>query len=216
MTNNMLKHITLLLVFGTLLTFNTAMAQSSITIEGSQVISNFKFKDSAGTKDKNYSPTYHGSYNIGYTYTLDMGVFLNLGVGMRKAGATLVLDGSNYQWDLQYGQARLTAGYAYDLGRIKPYLKVAGYYGFLLKANQTINNEDFDIIDSGSIEKGDAGMYISGGAKMDVSDAIAVYAEYSYLLGLKNVETTTGGQVAKNSASILTLGLSFSIQQLSE
>lgn len=216
MKNIIFKSTALMLLLGMCALFNTSIAQSSITLEASQIISNFKYVDSEGTQDSNYMPTYSGGYNFGYTYALDMGVFFNLGVGMRRAGATLIVDASNYQWDLQYGQARLTAGYAYDLGRIKPYVKVAGYYGFLLKANQIINNENFDIKDTGSIEKGDVGLYFSPGAKMDISDAIAVYAEYSYLLGLKNVETTSNGQTAKNRASVLTLGLSFAIQQLSK
>ena len=216
MNINLLKPIAMLLVLSIYTQINTSVAQSNITLEASQVISNFKFEDSAGTKDKDYMAAYSGGYNLGYTYDLDMGVFINLGIGMRRAGATLVYDASNYQWDFQYGQVRLSAGYAYDLGRVKPYVKIAGYYGVLLKANQTINNEDFDIIDSKSIEKGDVGMYFTGGAKMDVSDAIAVYAEYSYLQGMKNVETTSDGQTAKNNASVLTLGLSFAIQPLSK
>ena len=216
MKNILLKSTALMMLLGVYALFSTTIAQqSSITLEASQIISNFKFVDSGGTQNKDYMPTYSGGYNFGYTYALDMGAFFNLGVGMRRSGATLIVDASNYQWDLQYGQARLTAGYAYDLGRIKPYAKIGAYYGFLLKANQIINNENFDIKDTQSIEKGDVGLYFSPGAKMDISDAIAVYAEYSYLLGLKNVETTADGQKAKNRASILTLGLSFAIQQLS-
>ncbi|WMN11643.1 outer membrane beta-barrel protein [Marivirga salinae] len=195
---------------------NQGMAQSSITIDASQYISNFAFELSDGTQDSEYSPVYGGGYSLGYSYELDMGVFLNGGLGMRPGGATLVVDNTNYQWDLQYAQIRLGAGYAYDLGRIKPYIAVDGYYGLLLTANQRINNEDFDIIDSESIEKNDVGIYVSPGAKLAVSDAITVYAQYSYLLGLNNVETTTDGQNAKNRASVFTLGLSFSIEPLSK
>lgn len=195
---------------------NQGIAQSSITIDASQYISNFAYELSDGTKDSEYSPVYGGGYSLGYSYALDMGVFLNGSLGMRPGGATLVVDNTNYQWDLQYGQISLGGGYAFDLGRIKPYLAIDAYYGFLLKANQRINNEDFDIRDSGSIETGDFGIYVSPGAQLAVSDDITVFAEYSYVLGLMNVETTTDGQDAKNRASALTLGLSFNIAPLSK
>jgi len=193
-----------------------ALSQSSVTIDASQYISNFAYETSEGTKDSEYSAVYAGGYSLGYSYDLGMGAFLSGKLGMRPGGATLVVDNSNYQWDLQYSQISLGGGYAYDLGRIKPYLALEGYYGILLKANQTINNEDFDIRDSGSIETGDFGIYISPGAQLAVSDAITVFAQYSYVLGLQNVETTTDGQNAKNRASALTLGLSFSIEPLSK
>lgn len=195
---------------------NQGLSQSSITIDASQYISNFAYETSEGTKDSEYSPVYGGGYSLGYSYDLGMGVFLNGGLGMRPGGATLVVDNTNYQWDLQYGQVKVGAGYAYDLGRIKPYASVDFYYGFLLKANQRINNEDFDIINNESIEKQDLGVYLSPGAQLAVSDGITVYGQYSFLLGLKNVETTTDGQNAKNRASVLTLGLSFSIEPLSK
>ena len=58
----------------------------------------------------------------------------------------MVYDGYNYLWDLQYTDIKLGGGYIYNAGRLKPYLSVSGYFAYLLKANQTINNQNFDTL----------------------------------------------------------------------
>jgi len=202
----------LFLAAGFLITINTLYAQSSIRVDASQLITNFKFTDSKGNVDDSYSPLFAGAYSVGYAYELDFGLFFNVGAGMRKAGATMVYDAANYQWNLQYAQAKLGTGYAYDLGIVKPYLGVSGYYGYLLKANQTVNNEDFDILDSESIKKDDYGLYFTPGLKINVSGVISVYTEYSYLMGLNNIETGDSGQETNIVSHVVTFGLSFTFE----
>ncbi len=193
---------------------------SGITIDASQQMTNFVFVDGTGVqentylmfgKDNLYKPAYSGTYNVGYFHMLDFGLFFRTSLGMRNAGATMVFDAANYQWDFKYIQAKLGTGYAYDLGLFNPYLGVSGYLGYLVKANQTVNNEDFDIIDSESIQKNDFGLYFSPGVRMDASDYISVYSEFSYLMGLQNIESADNSQKAVNVAYMVTLGLSFTI-----
>ncbi|MEX0983003.1 MAG: hypothetical protein WD577_12380 [Bacteroidales bacterium] len=203
-----------------LLTINQVNAQSSITIDASQQITNFVFVDGSGFQDNTYlifgennlyKPVYSGTYNVGYSYLLDFGLFFKTSVGMRNAGATMVYDATNYLWEFQYLQTKLGTGYSLNLGLFNPYLSVSGYFGYLVKANQRVNNEDSDIIDSGSIITKDFGLYISPGVRIDASDYISVYSELSYLMGLQNIEATESQQ-ATNLAYMLTLGLSFTIQ----
>ncbi len=198
-----------------------ANAQSSITVEASQSITNFIFVNSEGTQEASYfildseneyKPVYSGAYHFGYMYTLEMGMFFSVDIGMRKAGATMVYDAANYQWDLRYIQGRIGMGYVFDLGMVNPYLSVTGYYSNLLQANQRINNEDFDIMNNGSIETSDYGVYVSPGARIDASEFMSVYLEISYLMGLQNIEAGNTGQEAFNVANPFTLGLSFTIQ----
>lgn len=222
------------LILGLLLTMAASFslnAQSRLLIDASQQVTNFRFMDSDGLLDKTYAPVYSGAYNIGYAYTFDFGLFLRGSVGMRQAGATMVYDAANYQWDLQYLNTKIGAGYQLDLGMFSPYIAVSGFYGFLLKANQRINNEDFDIIASESIIRHDVGTVFSPGVKVNISDAITVYGEFSFLKGLQNVEAESDGkttfsyllgtknmvgdatgQVSTNTAYAITLGLSFAIQ----
>lgn len=188
----------------------SVMAQSSFTLDASQMLTNFKFIDSMGVQDKSYSGNYSGAYSIGYRYSSAGGFLFRAGIGMRKAGATLVYDATNYSWDLQYADVKLGIGYKYDAGRIQPYLTVSPYYAFLLKANQRINNEDFDIKNSKSLQKTDYGIFISPGTQIRISDDIAAYAEFSYLMGLQNIETDAG-QKGYNTAYALTVGVAFTI-----
>jgi len=196
-------------------------AQSSITIDASQQITNFVFVDGAGIQDNTYmvfgegntyKPVYTGAYSFGYSYMLDFGLFFRANIGMRNAGATMVYDAVNYSWDFQYFQMKLGTGYSLNLGLFNPYIGLSGYYGGMLKANQRINNEDFDIIDSESINKHDIGLSIPLGVRLDASEFVSVYTEISYLMGLKNIETAGNGQEASNVAYQITLGLSFTIK----
>lgn len=190
---------------------SSVMAQSNLMIDASQVFSNFKFIDSQGIQDKDYKINYTGAYNFGYQYQSDFGLIARTGVGMRKGGATMVYDGANYNWSLQYVSYNLGLGYMYGDGLLKPYLTVAGYFGYLLKANQTINNQDFDIIDLDQIQKIDYGLIGSIGTQIELNDAMSAYTEFSYLMGLQNIETSTLGQESSNVSYVLTLGLIFSL-----
>ena len=81
-----------------------------------------------------------------------------------------------------------------------------------LKANQRLNNEDFNIIDADLITKIDYGVFVTPGVQMKLSDFVTVYSEFRYMLGLANVETGDSDQKASNSAYIVSLGLSFAIK----
>jgi len=214
MRRNLPLKVSLILVMISLISLEKANGQSFFNIEASQLVANFKFFDSDGVQDKTYSPIYTGAYNLGYSYEFEFGLLLSASVGMRNSGSTMVYDATNYRWDFQYLHNDLGVGYGFALGRFKPYLMVSGYSGFLLKANQRVNNEDFDIIDSESIKREDIGMFFSPGVKITLSDAISVYTEFNYLLGIRNIEIGENVQKSQNFAYSLTLGLSFAIQKM--
>jgi hypothetical protein len=192
---------------------STSISQTqSVTIEASQNITNFSFTDSQGNKDENYMPSYSGSYALGYKYGMDdLGLFFTGKLGMRKGGATYVYDNMNYSWDLQYAEARLGVGYNYSFDKFGAHLSVQGYYGYLLKANQRLNNEDFDIRNSGSLNTNDFGLFISPGVNFTASDAISIYLDVNYMMGLANLETDQS-QISKNSLIGASLGVAFTIK----
>lgn len=201
----------LLIGIGCLVMSETAIAQSSITIDASQNMTNFKFTNSSGERDMNYSPSYSGSYTLGYRYTTEFGLFGGVRLGMRGAGASIVIDDANYSWDLQYFNANLDLGFQYELGKVSPFLVVSPYYGYLLRATQTLNHQDFNIINSGDIKQSDYGLFISPGVSFAANDFISVYTQFNYMLGLQNIETNES-QTANNALMGLTLGLSFNIK----
>ncbi|MBL4652663.1 MAG: outer membrane beta-barrel protein [Flavobacteriales bacterium] len=208
----MKKNVITKLLLGAAIFISPALvAQSNFTIDASQTLSTFQFVDSEANVDKSYSGNYSGAYNLGYRYIHEKGIIVRTGIGMRTGGATMVYDGINYNWSLQYATFNLGGGYMYGDGLFKPYLTVAGYFGYLLKANQTVNNEDFDIINIGEIQKIDYGVIGSLGTQITLSDEISAYTEFSYLRGLGNLETNETGQKSSNISYMLSLGMSFSI-----
>ena len=188
----------------------TVNAQSSLIMEASPLYASFKFADSEGNKlNSEYSGIFTGAYGLGYRLVTDGGFMLNVGAGMRKAGATMVYDEMNYTWDLQYASGKLGAGYMLVNDNVSPYLTVGGYYGYLVRGFQTINNEDFNIKKSESVNTSDYGILISPGIQLTVSEKFATFIEFNYLMGFANLEKDES-QKSTNYAYGLTLGLCYS------
>lgn len=184
-------------------------AQSGVTVQASQLYTTFKFWDSSDNAlNDEYSGIFTGGFGLGYRYLTTAGVFADAGFGINKAGATMVYDDSNYRWDLHYAGLKIGGGYMLQSGLINPYLSLSGYFSFLLTGFQTINNEDFDIKESGTIKKNDFGLIITPGVQLAVSDNVSATAGLNYIMGLQNLEYDEG-QTAKNSGFGLTLGLTF-------
>lgn len=189
----------------------TMNAQSGLTLEASQLLTSFKFTDSRGNDlSSEYSGIFTGAYNLGYRHVTAGGIMVSGGLGMHNGGATLVYDAMNYTWDLKYAGGRLGLGYMYQAGRVSPYLNVSGYFAYMLRGFQTINNEHFDITSMEVINEMDYGLYISPGVQLRLSDAVSSYLEFNYLMGLADLEKDDG-QETRNKAFGLTLGLSLSI-----
>jgi len=192
-------------------TFSLVNAQSSVTVDVSQNITNFSFTNSLGEKVKDYNPKYSAGYAIGYRYSLDNGIYIPAKLGMRKAGATYVYDSMNYDWDFRYAEVRLGGGYNYELkNSLSVHGSIMGYMGFLLTAEQRINNEYFDIKESGQLSKSDFGIFISPGVSYALTDKMSLYLDINYMMGLKNLESDEG-QKSKNRLFGASVGVAFSL-----
>lgn len=206
-----IKHL-LLLISIVVSTF-FVKAQSALTIDASQLFSSFKYTDKDGNILNNeYQGIFTGAYSIGYRYVADFGLIVKPVIGMRNGGASLVYDGMNYSWKLQYANVKLGLGYMYKTKRVNPYFVASGYYAYLLRGMQTLNNEDFNITESELLNKTDYGVVFTPGVEIKLSDFVSTYIEFNYLMGLANIEMDEG-QVAKNISYGISLGLSFSISQ---
>ncbi len=206
-----LKHLVLLMCF--IASTTLVSAQSSLTIDASQLYASFKFNDSQSNNlSTDYKGIFTGAYGVGYRYTANSGLIIKTGIGMRNGGANLVYDDMNYSWKLQYADVKLGVGYTYKLKRVSPYFIASGFYSTLLRGTQTLNNEDFNITESGLLNNQDYGVIFTPGVEFKLSDYVSSYVEFNYLMGLSNIEMNEG-QNATNIAYGLTLGLSFSITQ---
>jgi len=189
----------------------TKAQEQSLTIDGSQMVSTFRFINSNNEKQNvDYQSILTSSYGVGYRCVFDNNIILKGGFGKRNGGANYVYDNMNYSWDLEYVDVKLGGGYLFDIGRFSPYLLANGYYGFLLRGIQVLNNEEFNIKESGLLEESDYGVIGNLGVNFKMSDFVTVYAEAQYLFGLGNIEKEAD-QIANNRAYGITLGLSFNI-----
>lgn len=196
-----------------------ANAQHALSIDASQVISTFSFSETVdptnfelfGTGE--YNPLLSGAYSVGYRYDALLGFTARGSLGMRKAGASTVIDQTNYQWEFQYIELKAGAGYRLDFGeKLGVYATLSPYITYLLNANQRLDNEDFDIKKSGDINTIDYGVHFTPGVLFTVSEFISAYGEFSYMAGLKNLETGSTDQKSYNIAYALTLGVAFAIK----
>src|ERR1019366_1945925 len=131
------------------------VAQSSITFDAGQIFSTFLFYNSNGNKDNNYKYNLSGAYNIGYQYDGQSGLLFRSNVGIKKMGSSLVHDGLNYNWILQYLSLNIGGGYILNKFRFKPYIVVSPFYSYLLTAIQSVGKVNYDIKENNSIKKFD-------------------------------------------------------------
>lgn len=187
-------------------------SQSFLTLEGSQVLSNFVFTDSEGNLNKNFHSVNGGAYALGYRHCGKKGLILGINAGMRKAGSSLNDNSTTITWGLQYADARLVIGYEIGKWRFKPYVTLAPYYSYLLSANQNMSGLNFDLLADKKIKNTDYGLRINPGFRAVLSDYISAYAEFTYLKGLQNIEMDQK-QTLFNSSYMISFGIAASFSK---
>lgn len=183
---------------------------SNITCEAGRVFSTFKFVDSQGDPGEDYSHNTSSSFSLGYQYSKTNDLFYITNIGLRNGGASLVKYGVNYNWTIQYADIALGAGYMYNKSLIKPYFSVSPYFGYMLKANQSIGLVNYDLKQSTALKTTDFGLFFSPGIKLALSPYITFFAEYKYILGLQNLEKSDT-EKSYNRGFSFNLGLSFNL-----
>jgi hypothetical protein len=166
--------------------------------------------NSKGETDNSYSNAISAAYSLGYQNAFKKGFLFAINAGLNKAGASKEYYGVNYNWTLQYATARVGIGYQINKWRIKPYVLASPYYSFLLKANQTTNDENIDMKQNKSIKAFDYGLMGTAGLKIRFSDYIGIYTAFNYIYGLENIEMSAN-QKLYNRAFSVTLGVSATI-----
>lgn len=200
------------LFLGLLVFTKTVNSQNEITIEASQVFAKFKFVDSQGKTDNSYQQISAGAYGLGYRYTSKKNILIKVNAGVSKLGSSLVYESNSYAWSLQYLDLKIGAGYILNKWKLKPYFMVAPYYAYLLKANQTINSQNYDIKKSNSIKGSDYGIICTPGLKFSISDNFSIYGEYNYIYGLQNNEVNSKQQLY-NRAYSFSLGMALKLSK---
>lgn len=194
-------------------TKKSSIEQPTLTFDAGQVFSTFKFIDSRGDKLKEFTHNRGFGFSLGYRYPLPNGLFIRINTGFRKAGASMIYEGLNINWNIQYADANIGLGYMYNKWRLKPYFSVSPYFGYMLKANQIIGAFNYDIKEIKSMKASDFGLFFSPGLKVAFTKSIAFYAEYKYILGLKNLETVADKK-SINRGWAINLGVAVTVESL--
>lgn len=184
-------------------------AQSTVAFDAGQMFSTYKYTDSLG-EIKDFTKNITGCYSLSYHYINPNGLFIRTGFGMRKGGASYEYDGVKIDWNTQYADASLGLGYMLNRGKVKPYLIPSFYFAYLLKGEETLGQNTYDIKNNKSMSDTDYGLYITPGIKVTLSNFISFYAEYKTLLGLKNLEVSTN-QKSYNRGFSINLGIAIAI-----
>jgi hypothetical protein len=187
--------------------FQKVKAQSAVAFSGQQVFSTFKFVDSQGNTDTHFANQVTGAYSLGYQHVGKKGFLVEAGVGLNKFGASKDYANLHYTWSLQYATLKAGIGYIYAKWKLQPYVLVSPYYGDLLKATQSTNYGDVDLVKNQDLKRSDYGVVATGGIRYKLSDYIGIYTAYNYIKGLQNIEVSDN-QKLYNKAFSISLGVS--------
>ena len=205
----MKKNITILLL---LMSFLPLKAQNKIGVSFSQTYSTFRFKDSDGeVEDLKYTIKY--GYGLTWQQEILESLFVEGSLSYNCKGAGSTLGVQKLDWSLHYVNAGINAGYKMIIGRLSPQGGAGLYYGRLLKAEQLIGSDYFDLIETDYIRKSDFGANIFAGIGYDYSDNGSVFIRLNETIGLLQLEKSELlSQKMFNRTFSIQLGLFFTIQ----
>lgn len=205
----MKKALTLIFL---IMNFLPLTAQNSIGVSFSQTYSTFRFKDSDGEIEDLKYTIKHG-YGLTRQQEIAENFFAEGSLSYNCKGATSTLGVQKLDWSLHYLNAAINAGYKMTIGRLVPQGGAGLYYGRLLKAEQFIGSDYFDLIDTDYIRKSDFGASIFGGIGYDYSENGSVFLRLNETIGLLQLENDEQAtQRMFNRTFSIQLGLLFTIQ----
>lgn len=193
-----------------MLWYNSSNAQSTVTFDAGQTFSKFKYSDSQGAIS-DFTNNISGCFSIGYSYIGQNGIIIRSNAGMRKGGASLVYNETNVDWSLQYADLNVGAGYSFNRWMVKPYVVVLPYVAYMLKGEQKIGDNTYNVIKNKTMSTLDYGVCFVPGVKVALTNTIAFYAEYKQILGLQNLEVASNNsQKTFNRGFSVNLGVAIS------
>ena len=171
---------------------------------------NLTFTDSRDVVGTDLQANLSSSLALGYQYQIKEGLFFGAKLGVRNAGANYVYDDFNYNWKMTYVESRLLLGYKYSFEKLSLSFATQGYYGYMIEANQRKHNMSRDMIESGTFDRMDYGLFFSPGVEYGITEKLGLYLNLDYMLGLNNIETDQD-QITKNTLMGAAIGLSITL-----
>ena len=209
---------TILLSFVILSYLNFAQNTKKTTISGGfifgKTLSNFTFKDSESTKDKELDAILGSMYGVNLLINLKEKHSIRPEVLFYQAGAKKTIDDINLNWNLNY----LGLGLGYNYSLIKFYnssFKIGCMLraDYLMKAEQTINDSRINLIEEKSFKKLDINANMNASLHFKLSEFSNLFVEYRYAFGINQIERDENASSQKtfNKAHQGVLGINFKL-----
>lgn len=188
-----------------------AAQENKIGLSFLQNYSTFRFVDSAGVKeDLNYTIKF--GYGLSYQKLLGEHFLIEAMLLYNNKGANSSLDQEKLDWSLHYINADLGIGYNFGTGRLHPQIGGHLYYGRLVKGDQFIGSVNYDLMETGKINKNDFGVNVFAGLDYGYSDNGSVFLRMNESIGLLQLEEGNSDQKMFNRTFSIQLGLFFNIK----
>ncbi|HOF20533.1 MAG TPA: outer membrane beta-barrel protein [Bacteroidales bacterium] len=186
--------------------------QNKIGVSFNQIYSTFRFKNSEGEiEDLKYTIKY--GYDIIWQYKILEVFFVEGSLSYNCKGASSTLGVQKLDWSLHYANAGVNAAYKMTIGRLSPHGGAGFYYGRLLKADQLIGSDYYNLMETNYIRKSDIGTNIFAGIAYDYSENGSVFIRLNEAVGLLQLEKNDlSSQRMFNRTFSIQVGLFFSIQ----
>lgn len=199
-------------LFILLLALMSATAQDKIGISFTQNFSTLRFLDSENEKeDLDYAIKY--GYGISYQLGFSENFFGEGSLFYNSKGANSTLDLQKLDWSMDYINASVNGGYRFILNRLVPHFGVGVYYGRLMKADQFIGSDYYDMMSTDAIGKNDLGVNLFAGLDFEYSTDGVVFIRLTESMGLLNLENNQeANQKMFNRTFSIQLGLNFIIK----
>ncbi len=178
-----------------------------------QVFSGISYKNSMGQTDSYLNKKIKSTYGVSYQRFMNDLLFIQPAASYINLGAQSTVNNQKVEWDFHYIGASIGAG----IGRtrkfihsdfiLKPYGLLSLYSQYAYKADQTVGEQYFNLLDDNQFRNYDAGFILTGGLMIDFSDNMALTAEYKYMRSLINLEKENPDQKMRNVASSVVFGL---------
>ena len=209
-----MKHL-LTMILCTALTGGLS-AQNYMSMHFSQNHAKFKYTDTKGYLDENMKSDMNYGYGVSYNRTFDNGLIVRPQLGFKGCGSRSTYNSQQVEWEMDYLDINVAAGYLYTEQTLKPYVGAGLYFSILLHAEQRMLGATYDIKNSKVIEKHDLGINLFTGMQYQYSENAAAFIEMGYGLGLNQLELnseTDSQQKMNNRLFYLQMGLHFSINK---
>lgn len=186
-------------------------AQEQVGLHFSHNFSTFRFLDNEGEKE---DLKYTIKYGYGFIFQKQFGsnVFAESLLSYNNKGANSQIGNAKLDWSFHYVNMTLNGGYKLDLGRLHPYGGLGIYYGRLLKADQFVGSEYYDLMTMDIISMNDFGVNAFGGVEFAYSRSGSVFIRLNQEMGLLQLERAEDNiQKMFNRTFSIQLGLLFNI-----